>query len=253
MRQAERQNRRSERKPSQRCELPPKRGARGAGGVSGVVHDGEDGCQGHSQQPAAQGEEPSPPQVQCDQRGQDLADDARHEERRRHRPDRPGPPVRRQRLGQVGQGHGCEAGGAQALNRAQGRECRQGRGQGAAAGGDSEDPQRERHRPSPAVVVGDRPPDEEAQGVGEAEGRRQGDSGVAVEVGRDRGEQGDGRIELREDEQCGDHESRGGAAAGGVGGGGRPSRRLGGRLGGVGDVGMLIGSVCRRHENPFPT
>ena len=50
--------------------------------MSGVVHDGEDGCQGHSQQSAAQGEEPSPPQVQCDQRGQDLADDARHEERR---------------------------------------------------------------------------------------------------------------------------------------------------------------------------
>jgi len=86
--------------------------------------------------------------------------------------------------------------------------------------------------------------------VGEAEGGRQGDSGVAVEVGRDRGEQGDGRIELREDEQCGDHEGRGGAAAGGGGG---PSRRLGGRLGGVGDVGMLIGSVRGRHENPFPT
>ena len=251
VRQAERQNRRPDCEPAQRCELPPKRRARRAGG--GVVHDGEDDRQGHGQQPAAQREEPPPPQVQRDQRGQHLAKDARHEERRRHRPDPPGPPWWRQRLGQVGQGHGCETGSAQALDRAQSREDWERRRQGAADGGDGKGPQRERHGPPPAVVVGDRPPDEEACGVSEAEGRRQGDSGIAMEVGRDRGEQGDGGVQLGQDEQRGNHEGGGRATAGGVGGRGRMSRRLGRGLGAVGDVGMLIGPVHGRHENPFPT
>jgi hypothetical protein len=63
VREAEREDRGPQGESPQRLELPSQRGAGGAGGV---VHDGEDDNQRDGQQARAQGEEPSPPQVQRD-------------------------------------------------------------------------------------------------------------------------------------------------------------------------------------------
>ena len=112
-------------------------------------------------------------------------------------------------LGEVGQGDGGVAGGADALEGAEDTEKHHIRSESAADRGDHEQGQAGEDDGAASDMVGDRTPDEEGGGVAEAEAGGEDESGSAggsFQVSGERVDQWDRGVELHEDAESGGDE-----------------------------------------------